>query len=53
MLRGTDVMDVSGAMARGNRHQQAGVLSRFWIQVAVSILSLVLNKPPHGGCFQN
>jgi hypothetical protein len=21
MLRGTDVMDVSGAMARGNRHQ--------------------------------
>jgi hypothetical protein len=22
MLRGTDVMDMSGAMARGNRHQQ-------------------------------
>jgi hypothetical protein len=23
MLRGTDVMDISGAMARGNRHQQS------------------------------
>jgi hypothetical protein len=25
MLRGTDVIDMSSAMARGNRHQQVGV----------------------------
>jgi hypothetical protein len=41
MLRGTDVMDMSGAMARGNRHQQAPTdfLNHFWIQILITVLN--------------